>query len=100
MSRQLDALHETRRDKRYSGLVSAVEFGLVEAIGRAGGELTGFAVKFRGGDVLLIVKATLAGKPQVAFIGAEDLGSALLKAVREGNQDKLRWREDRYGGNS
>lgn len=76
----------------------AVEFGLVDAVERAGGDLQGFAVKYNGGDCLVVLKVILAGKKQVAFVGAEDLGSALLKAVREGKADRLRWRVDRYGG--
>lgn len=100
MTRQLEALQEKQKQRRYDGIVLAVEVDLEQAIERSGGELTGFAVKYRGSDCLMIVKAILAGRPQVAFIGADDLGGCLLKAVREGNQDKLKWRADKYGGQS
>ena len=96
MSRQLEQVIEERTKRRSQELVNCVEFGLEEAVHRAGGELTGLAVKFRPGECLIVVKVILAGKPQVAFVGAEDFGSALLKAVREARRDKLRWKVDQY----
>jgi hypothetical protein len=44
------------------------------------------------------LRAELAGKAQVAFVGAETLPDALRKAVAEGYADKLQWKADRYGG--
>lgn len=98
MSRQLEQASEERNRRRRKKIVEAVEYGLDSAIEHAGGELTGIAIKYNGGDVLLVVKVVLAGKQQVAFVGADDLGSGLVKVVREGFADRLRWREDRYGG--
>lgn len=100
MSRQLEQLLEKRRVNRNKRIVEAVEYGLSDAIERAGGELVGLAVKLHRGDCMLVIKVVLAGKNQVAFVGAEDFGSALIKAVREGGADRLRWRADRYVGQS
>lgn len=98
MSRQLDKVLEERRQKRDRLIVAAIEYELSAAVSFNGAELVGLAVKFRGGDCLVVIKAVLAGRPQVAFVEAEDLGSALIKVCREGRQDRLRWREDKYGG--
>ena len=46
----------------------------------------------------MVVKAVLAGRAQVAFVGSDDLGGCLVKAVRLGNSDKLNWRADQYFG--
>ncbi|MCK5308988.1 MAG: hypothetical protein KAJ73_10275 [Zetaproteobacteria bacterium] len=100
MSRQLEQVIEERQAKRARLIVRSVEFELAEAVGRAGGELTGLAVKYAVGECLVVVKARLAGQPQVAFVGAEDFGSCLIKAVREARTDRLRWQADRYGGES
>ncbi len=97
MSRQLEEQSEIRTAKRHRGILEAVEGGLEVAVGRCGGTLTGLAVKGGEGDCLLVIKAVFPGGPQVAFVGGDNLGSSLIKAVREASQDKLRWREDRYG---
>jgi hypothetical protein len=98
MSRQLEQVVEERTARRYKAIVAAVEYELESALSRAGAELTGLAVKLRPGECLVVVKAILAGRPQVAFVGAEDFGSCLIKAVRLARSDKLRWKADEYGG--
>lgn len=98
MSRQLEQASESRAAKRKIEILIAVEYGLEAAVERSGAVLSGFAFKNRGSDCLLVVKGVLAGEQQVAFVGADDLGSCLVKAVRLGNGDKLRWRPDKYGG--
>lgn len=100
MTRQLEAVAERRQAKRYALIVAAIEFDIEDSLSQSGAEVTGLAIKWRGSDCLVIVKAILAGRQQVAFIGGEDLGSALIKLVREAQADKLRWRADRYGGES
>jgi len=100
MSRQLDALAEQRQARRSKAIVIAVEFGLERDVAHAGGELTGLSVMFRGGEVLLVVKAVLPAGAMVAFVGAEDFGAGLIKACREARRDKLVWRADKYGGKS
>lgn len=98
MSRQLEQADEQRNSRRHRAIVVAVEYGLFDAVERSGGVLQGFAFKNRGSDCLLVLKAVLAGKKQVAFVGSDDLAGCLIKAVKLGNSDKLRWRDDRYGG--
>lgn len=100
MSRQLEQEVENRSHKRHLAIVSAVEYGLTKGVERAGGQLTGLAVKYNGSDCLVVVKAILAGRSQVAFVGGEDLGTCLVKAAREAGTDKLKWRDDKYGGQS
>ena len=96
MSRQLEQVREQKQQRRDNAVLLALDGGLVESVGRAGGDLQGLAISLRGGDCLITVKATLAGKEQIAFVGAEDLIGCILKVVREARGDRLRWREDRY----
>ena len=98
MSRQLEQVAEDRSARRRQEIVIAVEYGLAAAVERSGGILTGFTFKDRGSDCIMVVKAILAGRAQVAFVGSDDLGGCLVKAVRLGNSDKLNWRADQYFG--
>jgi len=96
MSRQLEQLQEERTRKRHSALLIAVEYGLQGAVEHSGGEYLGFAYRHRGGEALLIIKAVFPAGRQVAFVGAEDLGGALVKATKLGQQDRLRWKADKW----
>lgn len=96
MSRQLEQHEEDRNNKRRKQIVSAVEYELVEAVGRAGAEFTGFSIRHNPVECLMVVKGVLAGKPQVAFVGAADMGGAIIKAVRLARMDKLVWKVDKW----
>lgn len=97
MSRQMDADREQRQARKDVKLVAAIEFDLVRAVERSGAVLGGYSVRVGGFDCLVTLRAKLAGKAQVAFVGAETPADALRKAVREGLSDKLVWRDDKYG---
>lgn len=97
MSRQLEQHLEEGRARRDKAIIEAVEFGLADAVARSGAEYYGFAARCTASDCLLVIKGNLAGRRQVAFVGASDLGGALIKAVRLGKSDKLSWRPDKYG---
>lgn len=96
MSRQLDQVVEERQAKRAAAILAAVEYGLVGGVERAGGQFVGFSITDRGSDWLMVVKAVIGGRKQVAFVGAGDLGAALVKAARLASSDGLRWRDDVY----
>lgn len=96
MTRQLDAFQEQRQARADRKLVAALEFDLVKAVAHAGGILQGFSVRCGDGDSLVTLRAELSGRGQVAFVGAETVPDALRKAVREGYQDKLKWRQDQF----
>lgn len=96
MSSRLDAEYEEKQARQALRLLRVCSGGLNSAIGRAGGELTGFSAKMSGADVLLTVRAELPGGRKIAFVGGSDLAGALLKAYREASADELRWREDRW----
>lgn len=96
MSRQLEASAEAKQERRDKAVLAALAGGLHEAIARAGGELVGFSVKISFADCLLVIKADFPAGRQVSFVGSETVEGALLKAVREGRSDNLRWRDDRY----
>ena len=96
MTRQLEVVYEERRARRNKEIIAAVEFDLKAAVEHAGAEYLGFAFRDNAGGGLMTIKGVIAGRRQVAFVGSEDLGSTLIKAVREARGDKLRWREDKY----
>ena len=96
MTRQVDLIREERQEKKDRAVVRAIEYELEGSIGHAGGTLHGFSVSYRGTDTLLVLRATVAGRRQVAFVGSEDLSACLGKAVREAMADRLNWRVDRF----
>jgi hypothetical protein len=97
MSRQLEQKIEERAARTKASVLLAVYGDLPRAISRAGGELTGFNIKYNPMDCLMVLKAVFPAGPQVAFVTSEDLPAVIVKAVREAKNDSLRWRADRYG---
>ena len=85
-----------RQLKRFTKIGRLVEHGLLDSVSRAGGQLLGFSVKYANGDCLVTLRALMPSGRMVCFVGAETLGGAVLKAARDANNDKLRWREDQY----
>lgn len=100
MTRQQDAVEEERRLKQDRVLVRAVRHGLERAVLRAGGEFTGFTAKINPVECLLVIKAVFPAGPMVAFVGSSDLAAAIVKAEYEAGRDNLRWKKDRYVGQS
>lgn len=98
MANKLDEKRLQHQESIGKEVLAAVEFELVGSIAHAGGILTGFSVKFGEVDTLMILRAVLAGKRQVAFVGAPDLSSCLRKAVGEAYSDGLKWKPDAYAG--
>lgn len=100
MSRQLEKLAEDRQALRSKRIILAVEFGLEEGVRLSGGVFLGFSIRCDGGEALMVLKAQIEGERQVSFIGAEDLGACLIKAEREARRGNLKWREDKWNGES
>lgn len=94
MTRQLDKQREAVQVKRDLELVTAVEFELQGSVAHAGGDLTGFSVKFGELDTLVTMRARLPAGAMIAFVGAPTLADALRKAVVAAYHDDLRWRPD------
>jgi hypothetical protein len=76
--------------------VDSIYGGLAAAVERAGAELIGFSVSFRGVDVLLTIRAKFPGSRMVGFVGAQTLPAALGKAANEASMDGFRWKTDNY----
>ena len=89
--------HQAIVDKE---VLAAIEFELEGALAHAGAVLTGFSVKYGPSDCLMTLRAILAGKNMVSFVGCPDLGSCFRKAVVEAYHDGLKWREDEYAKKS
>lgn len=96
MANKLDEKRLLHAEQIGKEVLAAVEFELQGSIAHAGGVLRGFSVKFGEVDTLMILRVRLAGKDQVAFVGAPDLSGCLRKAVGEAYSDGLRWKEDVY----
>jgi hypothetical protein len=96
MSNEWERREADKSDKRRLALLIAVEYGLVEALQSAGAVLVGFSVGFRGGDVLMTLRADFEGRRMIAFVGADGLGNLFIKAAKEASYNKLKWREDKY----
>lgn len=96
MSRQLEQIREVAQSKADRALVAAIEYGLAGAVAHSGGDLLGYSVRCDPNACLVTLRVKLAGRRQVAFVGAGTVADALRKAVRLGNKDELPWRADRY----
>jgi len=97
MTRQLEAKIEQRALRQKERALLSVYGGLEDGVSRAGGALLGFTVSYRGGDVLMVLKADFPAGRMIAFVGAEDLPEVLSKAAKEAASDALRWKEDKWG---
>ena len=96
MTRQLEQESEERNRGRMVRLQAACDGALTGAVEHSGGILLGMSVKFEPYDVLVTLRAEFPGGRMVAFVGGDSLSSCLLKVVREGRRDGLKWRQDRY----
>lgn len=99
MSRAIEQSVEDRAKRERSRVVRSVYGGLEAAVERAGGQLVGLSVSWRGTDVLMTLRAQFPAGRMVGFVGAADLPAVFVKAVREAGNDGVRWREDSYRPN-
>jgi hypothetical protein len=100
MTRHTEASVEEKAQRKATRVANAVDGGLERAVQRAGGDLLGLSVKLNPVECLLVIKAEFPAGRMVAFCASSDLASALIKAVHEAANDRLRWREDRYAAPS
>lgn len=96
MDNQMEVIEAKRRDRRRKEIRVSIEYGLVGAVEALGGTLRGFSVRMDEYEVLMTIRATFEGKGMIGFVGAEDLGACLVKAVRELRNNKVTWRADKY----
>lgn len=96
MSRQLEQGGEDRQKRQDSALVRAIQFELQGTVAHNGYELLGFSVRLDEWETLITLRAMTDGGRVVAFVGGETLAGAIVKAVREGKRDKLKWRPDKW----
>jgi hypothetical protein len=97
MALSKDGLAARKEENANKELLSAVNYGLEEAVGHAGGVLSGFSVKFGDTDYLMTIRASVGTKRCVAFVGAPTLRDAFRKAVNLAFCDELRWKADKFG---
>jgi len=99
VSRAIEQRVEDRAKRERSRVIVSIYGGLESAVERAGGELVGLSIAYRGGDVLMTLRAKFPAGRMVGFVGAADLPAVFVKAVREAGNDGVRWREDNYRSN-
>ena len=96
MTRQLEAQREEKQARMDRAVLLALEGGLVADLAHAGAVLSGFGVRLGGAEVLLTLRAELAGRQQISFVGSSSLPEAIVKACRLARRDQLRWRDDKF----
>ena len=91
---------DRRADEMWGPRIAALlDGGLRGMLRQTGYELRGLSFKMGEFDSLLVIKASSAEGPQVAFVGAGTPPLALLKAEKAVREGKLRWRADTWAGN-
>ncbi|MCK5317997.1 MAG: hypothetical protein KAJ55_08785 [Anaerolineales bacterium] len=100
MSRQLEVKQEERSLAKQVALIKALEFGLVGALEGQGIELLGIAFKYDPFNVLMTIKADIAGVRSIAFVGSDTFINCILKADSAARRHSLTWRADKYHQNS
>lgn len=100
MTRQTEQTLEDKKTRSRAAAGHALDLGIPSTLERQGIELTGLTLKYRGYDVLLILKVIRDDQPQVTFVGSDSAINCLTKAVREAVAGRLTWRADRYAGPS
>lgn len=96
MTKNEDLRVPSWEEKTAEAAKKAVDGGLEEAVGWAGGVLTGFSIRMGEEETLMTLRVVLAGRKQIAFVASGTLAQCLAKAVREAKSDKLRFKPDRY----
>lgn len=96
MSRQLDQKKEIYETARRDALVKALEYSLVGSLETQGIELQGIAIRYDPFNVLMTIKADIAGKRMVSFVGSDTLMNVFLKADSMSRSTVLKWKADQY----
>ena len=96
MSRQLEQEQETFETNRRRGLVKALEYSFVGSLEGQGIELIGFSIRYDAFNCLMTIKADIAGKRQVSFVGSDTIMNVLLKADHMARNCVLKWKDDQY----
>jgi hypothetical protein len=96
MSRLLEAAQEERTARHQQKVGEALDYGLSGHLAHAGATLLGFSMRYSEVDCLLTIRVELAGRPQVAFVGAGSMSMCLLKAIDLARRDKLVFKPDKW----
>lgn len=78
------------------GYLALLEFGTFYGQPLAGHQMRSIEIKYREGDVLLILKKWHGKKPMIAFVGAYNLEQALQRAVYQLQHKELKWKLDEW----
>lgn len=91
---------QDRRQARIGEFVEAIERGrgLKGLPGGVVNEVRMLTNKREAGDALLVVKASAGGERWVAFVGARNVGEAMLTWRQKDRGKGLRWRKDKPWG--
>lgn len=96
----INVLIRTKAEKERKQALVAIYGGLFDAVGHAGGVLTGFSIKLSDYETLCTLRAVFPAGSRIAFVGADDLPAVLAKSMRDAGSDRLQWRNDRFVGKS
>lgn len=87
---------ETRQARMDKRVGEAVGYRFEGQLSHAGAVLTGLSFKMDGMDCLMTIKAVLAGRDQVAFVGGPDWAVCIVHGTELASRDGLKWREDKF----
>ncbi len=93
---KLDVMWDRRSKLERDAALLALYGGLESGVERAGGLLTGLAVKFNGAGCLLTLKAEFPAGMMVGFVGGDDLAHVLRKGASQAARDDVRWKADKW----
>lgn len=82
--------------RKLEAVYRALEFELAGSVEAGGSILIGLSAKMSAWDCLLTLRAVQGGDKVVCFVGSDSLANCFLKAVRDAQQDMLRWKPDQY----
>lgn len=86
-----------RKQQRLLRVGRVCDDGLVSACRRAGYELQGFSARMDDLECLITLRLTRDDIRLVAFVGGDNLASALYKAYNQVEKKVLKTREDTWG---
>lgn len=96
MSNQVEIGEMLVSSRKLEAVYRALDFELAGSIEAGGSILIGLSAKMSAWDCLLTIRAVQGGERVVCFVGSDSLANCFLKAVRDAQNDMLRWRADKF----
>ena len=96
MSLEVEVGKQLVSEAKLVAVYRALDFELAGSIEAGGSLLLGISAKMSAWDCLLTIRVDQGGSRMICFVGSDSLVNCLLKAVRDAQNDMLRWRADKF----